>query len=140
MSDAPAEQPASEPPESTRGPVGRPRGVGITIFLAIITLGIWTYFWSYWSGNDLKKYRGEGVGGGVFLVLTIVLAPITMFLMANEVEKMYTEEGEEPRITTIWGLWFLLPLIGNIIWFVRIQNAMTEFWVARGAAPNSGPT
>ena len=120
--------------------MGRPRGVGITIFLSIITFGIWTYFWSYWTGNDLKNYKGDGIGGGVYLVLTIVISPVVMFLMANEVEKMYRAEGEEPPITTIWGLWFLLPLIGNVIWFVRIQNSMTNFWVARGAAPNNSAT
>jgi hypothetical protein len=61
-----------------------------------------------------------------------------MFLMANEVEQMYREAGEEPKITTLWGLWFLLPLIGNIIWYVRIQNAINEFWQARGGTTSPG--
>ena len=56
-----------------------------------------------------------------------------MFMLANEVETMYRDRGEEPPITTLWGLWFLLPLIGNIIWYVRIQNSINDFWVARGA-------
>jgi len=63
---------------------------------------------------------------------------ITMFLMADEVEQMYREAGEEPKITTLWGLWFLLPLIGNIIWYVRIQNAINEFWQARGGTTSPG--
>ena len=47
-------------------------------------------------------------------------------LLAGEVEKLYRAEGKEPPITTIWGLWFLLPIIGNIIWYVRIQNAIND--------------
>ncbi len=60
------------------------------------------------------------------------------FHWANEVEKMYGEAGEPPRITTMWGLWFLLPLIGQIIWYVRIQNALNEFWQARGGSTSPG--
>jgi hypothetical protein len=78
------------------------------------------------------------VGGVAYLLFTILISPVTMFLMANEVEKMYVDAGEEPRITTIWGLWFLLPLIGNIIWYVRIQNAINEFWQARGGTTSPG--
>ena len=55
-----------------------------------------------------------------------------------EVEKLYMDAGDQPRITTLWGLWFLLPLIGNIIWYVRIQNAINEFWQARGGTTSPG--
>ena len=61
-----------------------------------------------------------------------------MFLLANEVEKLYREAGEEAKITTLWGLWFLLPLIGNIVWYVRIQGAPNDFWQARGATATPG--
>jgi hypothetical protein len=54
------------------------------------------------------------------------------------VEQMYVQAGEQPRITTIWGLWVLLPLIGNIIWYIRIQNAINQFWQDRGAATSPG--
>jgi uncharacterized membrane protein len=73
-------------------------------------------------------------------LFTIFFVPITMFLMASEVEQMYKDAGEQPRITTLWGLWFLLPLIGGIIWYVRIQNAINEFWQARGGLTTSGLT
>ena len=126
--------------ESTDRPIGKPRSVGLTILVTIVTFGIWTLVWSYWNGDELKAYRPAGVGGVLYLVLTLLLAPVTMFLMANEVEQLYREAGEEPQITTLWGLWFLLPLIGNIIWYVRIQNAMNSFWQARGATTNPGLT
>ena len=131
----PAEQPAPEP---SHGPIGKPRSVGLTILVAIVTFGIWTWVWSYMNGEELKNYRRSGLGGVGYLLLTIIFVPVTMFLMANEVEQMYLDAGEHPRITTLWGLWFLLPLIGNIIWYVRIQNAINEFWQARGGSTSPG--
>lgn len=132
-----AQAPASA---GARGPIGRPRSAGLTILVSIVTLGIWTFVWSYWNGEELKGYRRDGLGGVAYLVLTIFLSPVTMFVMANEVEKMYIEEGRAPMITTAWGLWFLLPLFGNIIWYVRIQRALNEFWQARGATTSPGLT
>jgi hypothetical protein len=129
------EQPS---PEAGGGPIGKPRSVGLTILVAFLTFGIWTWVWSYMNGEELRNYRRDGLGGVAYLLFTIFFVPVTMFLMANEVEQMYLDAGEQPRITTLWGLWFLLPLIGNIIWYVRIQNAINEFWQARGGTTSPG--
>ncbi len=131
----PSEQPS---PEAARGPIGKPRSVGLTILVAIVTFGIWTWVWSFMNGEELKNYRRNGLGGVAYLLLTVFIVPITMFLMANEVENLYLDAGEQPRITTLWGLWFLLPLIGQIVWYVRIQHAINEFWQARGATMSPG--
>jgi hypothetical protein len=125
-------------PEVPREPIGTPRSVGLTILVAIVTFGIWTWVWSYMNGEELRTYRRNGLGGVAYLLLTIIFVPITMFLMANEVENLYLDAGEQPRITTLWGLWFLLPLIGQIVWYVRIQHAINEFWQARGATTSPG--
>jgi uncharacterized membrane protein len=124
--------------EVPREPIGTPRSVGLTILVAIVTFGIWTWVWSYMNGEELETYRRNGLGGVAYLLLTIVFVSITMFLMANEVENLYLDAGEQPRITTLWGLWFLLPLIGQIVWYVRIQHAINEFWQARGATTSPG--
>ena len=115
------------------GPLGKPRSVGLVILLSIVTLGIWTIVWSYQNGEELKRHRGVGLGGIAYLFITLLISPITMFLMASEVEQMYRNAGKQPPITTLWGLWFLLPLIGNIIWYVRIQHAINDHWQALGA-------
>jgi Domain of unknown function (DUF4234) len=115
------------------GSLGKARSVGLVILLSIVTLGIWTWVWSYQNGDELKRHSGKGVGGIGYLLITIIFSPITMFLMASEVEQLYRAENREPPITTIWGLWFLLPIIGNIIWYVRVQNALNDFWVSKGA-------
>ena len=126
--------------ESTARPIGKPRSTGLTILVAIVTFGIWTWVWSYWNGEELKAYRPVGLGGVFYLIFTILFYPVTMFLMGNEVEQMYRDAGEEPRITTLWGLWFLLPFIGQIIWYVRMQNAINSFWQQRGGTTSPGLT
>lgn len=139
MTDASVPTPPEQPaPDADHGPIGKPRSIGLTILVSIVTLGIWTWLWSYWNGEELKNYRRDGLGGVAYLIITIFISPVTMFFMAYEVEKLYVEVGEQPRITTLWGLWFLLPLIGHIIWYVRIQSAINKFWQARGGTTSPG--
>ena len=105
------------------------------ILLTIVTLGIWMMVWSYQNGEELKQHARTGIGGIGYLLITLFIAPVTMFLMAGEVEQLYRREGKEPPITTIWGLWFLLPIIGQFIWYFRIQRSLNEYWIADGAPP-----
>ena len=117
------------------GPLGTQRSIAVTILLTIVTLGIWTLVWSYQNGDELKRHANTGLGGVAYLFITLILSPVTMFLMAGEVEQLYRREGKEPPITTIWGLWFLLPIIGNLIWYVRIQRSINDYWTAHGVTP-----
>lgn len=107
----------------------------MTIFLSIVTLGIWTLVWSYQNGDEIKRHANTGLGGVAYLLITLFISPVTMFLMAGEVEQLYRREGKQPPITMIWGLWFLLPIIGNIIWYVRIQKSINDYWTAHGVIP-----
>jgi hypothetical protein len=121
---------AAAPGGTGLGPVGTPRSIAVVILLSIVTFGIYTWVWSFKTGNELKEHNREGLGGAVYLVITLFISPVTMFLMAGEVEKMYRNQRREPPITTLWGLWFLLPLIGNIVWYVRIQRSINEYWAS----------
>ena len=123
---------------SPGGPLGKPRSRGLVILLAIVTLGIWTVVWSYQNGEELKQRTGQGLGGVAYLFITLLISPATMFLMAGEVEQLYRREGKEPPITTMWGLWFLLPLIGNLIWYFRIQAALNNYWISKGSTHTPG--
>ena len=117
------------------GPLGKPRSAGLVTLLTIVTFGIWTIVWSYQNGDELKQRTGQGLGGVAYLFITLLISPVTMFLMAGEVEQLYRTAGKEPPITTIWGLWFLLPIIGNIIWYVRIQRSINDYWSSHGVVP-----
>lgn len=130
----PSPPPPSAPPVGGPGPVGQPRSIAVVLLLTIVTFGIWTVVWSFQNGKELKQHARTGLGGIAYLLITLFISPATMFLMASEVEQLYRREGKRPPITTIWGLWFLLPLIGNLIWYVRIQSALNDYWTAHGAA------
>ncbi len=132
MSTPPPAPPAAS---AATGTLGTQRSIGMTIFLTIVTLGIWALVWSYQNGDEIKRHANTGLGGVPYLLITLFIAPVTMFLMAGEVEQLYRREGKEPPITTIWGLWFLLPLIGNLIWYVRIQKSINDYWTDHGVAP-----
>jgi hypothetical protein len=114
------------------GELGKRRSAGLVILLTIVTCGIWAVVWAYQNGDELQRFTGKGLGGVVHLIVTILAAPVTMFLLAGEVEQRYRDDGQEPPITTLWGLWFLLPLIGNLIWYLRIQDAINDYWTAHG--------
>jgi hypothetical protein len=122
----------SPPPPAGR-PLGQIRSPLLVILLTIVTFGIWTLVWSYQNGDELQRHTGRGLGGVAYLFITLLLSPVTMFLLASEVEQLYRSDGKEPPITTIWGLWFLLPIIGNLIWYLRIQGALNDYWTSKGA-------
>ena len=124
---------AAPPSAAVPGAIGQQRSTLLVILLTIVTLGIWTLVWSFQNGDELKRHTGKGLGGVGYLLITLFIAPVTMFLMASEVEQLYRSEGKEPPITTIWGLWFLLPIIGNLIWYLRIQGALNDYWASKGA-------
>lgn len=139
----PAVSPAGVPMSYTAVPVGRvPErlggpyySTGLVILLTIVTLGIWGALWTYRTSEDLKKYNGDGLGGVLGVVIYILLSIVLMFTIPSEIQKMYQRDGRQSPITPIWGLWFLLPLIGNIIWYVRVQRSLNDFWLSKGAQP-----
>ena len=132
----PAASPSPAPPPPVpagSGGLGQPRSALLVVLLTVVTFGIWALVWSFQNGDELKRYSGRGLGGVAYLVITLFVAPVTMFLLASEVEQLYRADGKEPPITTIWGLGFLVPIIGNLIWYLRIQSALNEYWVSKGA-------
>ena len=109
--------------------------VGIVILLMIVTLGFWGLFWTWRNCGDLKRYNGDGLGEGVSLVLYIFISLVLMFTIPGEIKNMYERDGRQSPVSAVWGLWFLLPLIGHIIWYVKVQNALNDFWTSKGAQP-----
>lgn len=107
--------------------------VGLVILLTIVTCGIWGILWTYRTNEDLKEYNRDGLGGVLGIVIYLLLAVVLMFTIPSEIKHMYERDGRESPVEPLWGLWFLLPIIGNIIWYVKVQNALNEFWVSKGA-------
>jgi hypothetical protein len=124
-------QPAPGP--ATRGPIGQTRDAGREALLSLVTCGIYAYYWIYLTGEELKEHNREGLGGVVLLLLSLVV--VGPFLLAAEVEKMYQSDGRESPVSPLAGLWLLIPLAGVYIYVQKVQTALNDYWMSKGAAP-----
>jgi hypothetical protein len=123
-------------PQLERGPVGNTRSIGLSILWAILTLGIYTFVWTYKTHEEIKRYSANGVGGVIGFVIYFLLSPVTFFIVPSEVRYMYEDlDGQASPVRGLTGLWILLPLIGNIVWFVKVQGALNRYWQSKGASP-----
>jgi Domain of unknown function (DUF4234) len=118
----------------TAAPLGRPRGIFFVIVLSIVTLGIYHLYWAYSVFDDLKRHTGDGIGGGIGLVLAIFVNIANAFILPSEIGKMYVRDGRAAPMTGWTGLWVLLPLVGWFVWIVKVQGAMNRYWQSKGAA------
>ena len=128
----PPPQPVGVVPETVGGPYNSP---WLVVLLMIVTCGIWGIFWTYRTSEDLKKYNGDGLGGVLGIVIYLLLPVVLMFTIPGEIEKMYQRDGRQSPVSPLWGLWFLLPIVGLFIWYFKVQGALNDFWVSKGAAP-----
>ena len=125
---------------STSGPLGQPRGIGFGILIFIVTLGIYSLYWVFKTQEEVKTHSGIGVGGVLGLVIWILVSPVSWFLIPSEIGKMHQADGREAPFTGWTGLWFLLPLVGGIVWYVKIQGALNGYWQSKaGEAPATAP-
>jgi len=114
--------------------IGQPRGVAFVIIVGLLTLGLYFIYWAYKTGEELKQYSGEGLGGILWLVIWLVAGIVMIFVAPSEVGKLYSREGQTPPVTGKTGFWIFLPLVGYIVWVVKIQGALNRFWASKGAA------
>jgi Domain of unknown function (DUF4234) len=123
--------------ESTaRGPVGETRSIGLSILWFVLTLSIYGYYWVYKTHEEIKRYSGNGIGGVLGLVVYFVIPPVTFFVVPSEVRYMYEDlDRDQSPVRGIYGLWYFLPVIGWIIWFVQVQGALNRYWESKGASP-----
>ena len=121
-------------PSGNTGPLGQPRGIGFAILMTIITLGFYSLYWVFKTQDEVKEHSSQGVGGVLGLVIYIVVGIVTWFLVPSEVGKMYKLDGREAPFSGWTGLWLLLPLIGAIVWFVKVQGALNRYWESKASA------
>jgi hypothetical protein len=102
----------------------------------VLTIGIYPIIWTYKTQEEIKRYCGNGIGGVLGLVIYILISPVTFFIVPSEVRFMYEDlDGQQSPVRGLTGLWFLLPLIGAIVWFVKVQGALNRYWQSKGAPP-----
>jgi hypothetical protein len=140
-SQAPPPAPAvsyGQPVAYGPGPVGKVRGTGVSILLMIVTFGIYSWFWYFSVHEEMKRHKnGEGLGGGLALVLTIFVGIVMPYLTSDEVGKLYERRGQPKPVSGMTGLWYfpgIFILVGPIVWFVKTNGALNSYWVSLGAA------
>jgi len=115
------------------GPLGAVRGTGMSVLLTIVTFGIYPIVWYYRVHSEIKVHTGDGLGGGLALLLAMLVGIVMPFLTASEVGRLYERRGQRPPVTGVTGLWVLLPLVGPIVWFVKTNGALNTYWRSLGA-------
>ena len=119
----------------TNGPIGKQRPVGKQILLAIVTLGLYGVYWVYVNHEEIKVHTGEGVGGVVGAVISVIAGVVTLFLLPIEIKKMYERDGKESPVGPATAFWILLF---GIPWYVKCQNALNAYWGSKGAPEPTG--
>lgn len=140
MSTVQQPPPAQQPPQyqpypgtptgPPTGPIGQQRKTWKVIVLTIITFGVYGAYWAYRNHEDIKLHTGEGIGGGLGVLIYVVAGFVTLFLLPIEIKKMYERDGRESPVsaaTAVWVLLFVIP------WYVKVQRALNEYWAIKGA-------
>lgn len=113
---------------STPAAVGKVRSPAAVIIFMIITLGIYSLYWVYQLGREMREYNGSGIGPVPNLLLAIIFGIVLWFTLPNDVQATYRTAGRETEISALTGLWNLIPLIGSIIWIVKVQGRLNALW------------
>ncbi len=113
--------------------IGKVRSTGTCMLLMVVTLGFYSLFWYYGTHSEMQRHRRSGLGGGVALILGFFVPFVLAFMTPSEVGTMYAARGEGEPVSAATGLWILLPFIGWIIWFVKTNGAINNYWRSLGA-------
>jgi hypothetical protein len=110
------------------GPAGKIRNPWAVIGLSIITLGIYFLYWTYVTFQEMKDHSHDGIGGPIGLVIGILLGFVNVFLIPYELGNIFSKSGQPKPVSGLTGFWTLIPLIGFIIWVVKVQGALNTRW------------
>lgn len=114
-------------------PPGTVRSTAAAMLLYVVTLGFYGLFWYFNVHQEMKRHRGTGLGGGLALVLALFVSVVMPFLTAQEVGELYERQGRRRPVSGLTGLWMFLPLVGGIVWFVKVNGALNDYWRSLGA-------
>ena len=92
-----SQTPPPPPPAQSggTGAIGELRKPLTVVLLTIVTCGIYGLWWYYRNFEDMKQFSGEGIGGGIGLLLAIFCGIIAIFILPAEVGNLYEREGKE---------------------------------------------
>jgi hypothetical protein len=106
------------------------------MFVFVITFGIYGLFWFYAVHKEMKEHSGNGLGGGIALLIYVLVGVVSPFITSSEVGELYSRAGRPKPVSGTTGLWYIpgfLILVGPIVWFVKTNDALNDYWRAVGA-------
>jgi hypothetical protein len=117
---------------STLGnPAFKVRSPAAVIIFSIITFGIYYLYWVYQVGREMKEYNGSGIGPVANLLIGIFFGLVLWFTIPNDVQATYARDGKDAGVSALTGFWNLIPLLGAIIWTVKVQRRLNALWEGR---------
>jgi hypothetical protein len=116
--------------------IGTVRGTGFAMLMFIITFGIYGLYWYFVTHEEMKRHTGTGIGGGIGLLIAFFVGIASPFISSSEVGSLYQRAGRPAPVSGATGLWvfpgiFLVFL--PIVWFVKTNGALNDYWKAHGA-------
>jgi hypothetical protein len=146
MTEAPQPDPtpayAAAPPPAyggapAAGPIGKVRGTGTCILLMIVTFGIYGIVYYFKTHEEMKQHSGQGIGGAIALIIALFIGIVSPYLLSAEVGNLRKSRGQEEKVSGLTGLWYFpgifLLFIGPIVWFVKTNGALNDYWRSQGA-------
>jgi hypothetical protein len=118
------------------GPIGKVRSTGVCMLLYFVTLGFYGLYWYYATHAEMKRHSGRGIGGGVALLLAIFIGIVMPYINSAEVGDLHAAAGREKPVSAATGLWYfpgIFIIVGPIVWFVKSNGALNDYWRSRGA-------
>ena len=125
----------AQTPGAGAGPTGKIRGTGVCILLAIVTFGIYAVVWTYSVHEEMKRHTGRGLGGVVAALLQLVAGIVMPYITSGEAGGLYAARGQEKPVSGATGLWYfpgIFILVGPIVWFVKTNGAINDYWRSQG--------
>jgi len=119
------------------GPIGEVRSTGTCILLFIVTLGFYSWYWFFKTHEEMKRHSNDGLGGAIALILAIFVGVVMPYLTSYEAGKLYERRGQQAPVSGLTGLWYFpgaFILVGPIIWFVKTNGALNDYWRSVGAS------
>jgi hypothetical protein len=83
----------------------------------------------------MKRHSGQGLGGGLALLLSLLVGVVMPFITSSEVGDLYERRGWAKPVEATTGLWYfpgIFILVGPFIWFSKTNGALNEYWRAVG--------
>ena len=91
------------PQQMGPGSLGKIRGTGVCVLLLFVTFGIYSLVWYFKTHEEMKRHSGQGLGGGLALLLAFFVGIVMPYLTSSEVGSLYERSGRSKPVSGATG-------------------------------------